>query len=126
MSPRLLVAVLLLTVGTFRFFVPNLPVDFCLAVRLVRLAHKYQVARVLDDAMARIKTLYAGDFDAFIGVLNGRLDYLLSGHGNKDWEVIALSRLVGDTTLLRPAFYLPCQLVARDDLLRDWQANDAL
>lgn len=101
---------------TFRFYAPHLPAGFDLIIRLIRLAHKYQVVRTLEDAMSRLRTLYPDDLDVFIEVLSKRPEHTLFDHRDLDClEVIQLARLVGDHTLLRPAFYRLCQ-VPPDDL----------
>ncbi|KAH9835447.1 uncharacterized protein C8Q71DRAFT_120368 [Rhodofomes roseus] len=93
-------------------FRPHKTVKFKVVDSLIRLAHKYQVKSVLDDAMTRLKAYYPDDMDQFIKVLNDPPVSPLLQHDSMDsLQVIRIARLTGDTALLRPAFYLLCQAI---------------
>ncbi|KAH9932290.1 uncharacterized protein B0H18DRAFT_52707 [Fomitopsis serialis] len=110
-----------------KHFKPDKKVDFEVVNTLVHIAHKYQVQNVLDEAMSRIKALFPGTMHALIKVL----DEYPAGHTMKyedtktnSLRVIEIARLVGDTSLLRPAYYRLCQHVRRggpevDESLKD-------
>ncbi|KAH9835448.1 uncharacterized protein C8Q71DRAFT_765924 [Rhodofomes roseus] len=87
------------------------PAIFGVASCLVRLAHKYQIQSVLDDAMGRIKGFYPSDLDDFKKVFDRQAANTALIHAEPDcMEVVKLARLVGDISLLPAAFYRCCQL----------------
>ncbi|KAH9932291.1 uncharacterized protein B0H18DRAFT_845962, partial [Fomitopsis serialis] len=92
-------------------FKPYTQAEFAVVSSLARIAHKYQVKNVLDEAMSRIKAVYPDNLDDFLEVLNERPpDLPMRSKDIDSLHVLQIARLVGDTSLLRPAFYRLCQL----------------
>lgn len=92
-------------------FRPQRKARFGVVSRLVRLAHKYEIQSVLDDAMGRIRVFYPSNLEDFLRVLKAPPSSPTLEHNDADcFEVIQLARLIGDTSLLPAAFYRCCQL----------------
>ncbi|KAH9932292.1 uncharacterized protein B0H18DRAFT_987449 [Fomitopsis serialis] len=92
-------------------FRPQQKARFGVVSRLVRLAHKYEIQSVLDDAMGRIRVFYPSNLEDFLKVLKAPPSSPTLEHKNTDcFEVVQLARLIGDNSLLPAAFYRCCQL----------------
>jgi len=109
-----------------KHFQPDKTVDFKVVKTLACMAHKYQVQNVLDEAMSRIKALFPDDVDTFIKVLAEHpANHTMKYEDTKanSLQVIQIARLVGDISLLRPAYYRLCQnvhaLSRPDEFLKD-------
>ena len=84
--------------------------EFGVVYSIARLAHKYQARSVLEDAVSRIKSVYRDRMPDFIEVINTKASTVLLSSGYKDsLRVLELSRLLGDTSFLRSAYYLLAQ-----------------
>lgn len=81
--------------------------EIAVAYSIARLAHKYQVRSVLEDAVSRLKSVYPDRLPDLIAVINGKASNIsLLPSGYKDsLRVLELSRLLRDTSLLRSAYY---------------------
>lgn len=74
---------------------------------LLRLAHKYQIDKLRDGALARLKALYVDDFMSY--VIEGLETYPWLTFDRLDpFKVVQLARLTQTLTLLPAALYLCC------------------
>ncbi|KZT66662.1 hypothetical protein DAEQUDRAFT_767876 [Daedalea quercina L-15889] len=79
--------------------------DFDVVAALLRLAHKYQITNVREDALFKIKALYA-----FETLAHGKLEShpLLSYKPEDAFQVVQLAHLTGAVSLLPVVLCLSC------------------
>ncbi|EPT05746.1 hypothetical protein FOMPIDRAFT_31857, partial [Fomitopsis schrenkii] len=88
------------------YFEAHVQPKFGVVCSIARLAHKYQVRGVLDDAMRRVKSIYVDNVPDLLDAINGTASTTSSCPGYRDsLRVLELSRLLGDTSPLRSAYY---------------------
>ncbi|TFY59726.1 hypothetical protein EVJ58_g5606 [Rhodofomes roseus] len=84
------------------------PMEFTVVAALARLAHKYHITDLRNDAVARIKTLYTDKFEDFTKQ-QPHSHELLSYKRQDAFEAVQLAHLVNEETILPVALYLCCQ-----------------
>lgn len=98
-----------------RYFEAHVQPKFGVVCSIARLAHKYQVRGVLDDAMRRVKSIYVDNVPDLLDAINGTASTTSSCPGYRDsLRVLELSRLLGDTSPLRSAYYYLAQTLPHD------------
>ena len=92
-----------------------LPVPLEVLASLIRIAHKYVVRDVLDDALSRLKKYYTNDLSAWQD--SGTRARYVSAEDADAPIVIQLARLT-DTPSLLPTAFLACT-----ELMTEYRAN---
>lgn len=83
--------------------------EFGVLASIVRMAHKYQVDAILEEALRRLKTVFTSDFDTW-EQHQGMSTAIVTLSTEDALEAVNLSLLTGRTEMLASAFYMCAQL----------------
>ena len=95
----------------------HIPVDFDVLSALIRMAHKYAIPDVLDDALSRLKQQYTTDMKLWRYMQHGKSRTLVQCSKADHLAVINLARLT-DTPSLLPTAFLACATTLGAEVLR--------
>ena len=111
LSPSSVLADLLPTGSYYYAGDEVIPVPFAVLASLIRMAHKYAVQDVLDDALSRLKKFYTTDLAAWQDSAS-RARYVATSPSQAP-EVVALARLTNTPSLLPSALLLCTGLLTK-------------